>query len=182
MSFRSSPSPSRIRQHEGSYTSAVEQAAAAARDPRYARNHATERQAFGVRDNCMRRVCSEGLAVLLVCALAGGAAAQTVREWLRDPNLRVYSVIFAIVIGRDSSLQSFRVAKVTDPKSGSTRAVPVDVPDEYLKAARRKVEAKGYQPKFKDGEPVEFFTYVFYLPSQPAIVITDLDKPLDNQP
>jgi hypothetical protein len=137
---------------------------------------------FGVRDGRVKFTRSWSLTVLLVCALAGAASGQTVRERSRDPGVRVYSVIFGIVIGRDFSLQEFRVAKVIDPTSGSTRAVPVDVPDEYVQAARRKVEAKGYPPQFKDGQPVEFFTYFFYSPGQAGTVITDLDKPLDKQP
>jgi hypothetical protein len=130
----------------------------------------------------MKFAHSWGLAILLVCALAGVVAGQTVRERLRDPGVHVYSVVFGIVVGRDSVLQGFRVAKVIDAKSGSTRAVPIDVPEEYVQAARRKVETKGYQPKLKDGEPVEFFTYFFYFPDQPGTVITDVDKPLDRQP
>ena len=101
---------------------------------------------------------------------------------MRDSGIHVYSVIFGIVIGRDSSLQSFRVVKVTDPRAGGTRALPVNVPDEYVQAAKRKAEAKGYQPKIKDGEPVEFFTYFFYSPEQPKTVITDLERPLEKQP
>ncbi len=51
-----------------------------------------------------------------------------------------------------------------------------------MRAARHKVEAKGYSPQLKDGEPTEVFIYFYYLPGQPSIVITDLDEPLDKQP
>jgi hypothetical protein len=34
----------------------------------------------------------------------------------------------------------------------------------------------------KDGKPVEVFTYFFYVPEYPNIVVSDLDKPLDKQP
>src|SRR5215470_8722495 len=102
------------------------------------------------------------VAILLACALCGEVTGQTVRERLRDPGVRVYSVIFGVVIGRDLGVQGFRVAKVIDPKSRSTRAVDVDVPEEYVLAARRKVQAKGYSPQLKDDEPTEFFTYFYY--------------------
>jgi hypothetical protein len=125
---------------------------------------------------------SLGLAILLAGLFAGSVAGQTVRERLRDPSLRVYSVVFGIVVGRDATVEAFRVAKVTDPKSGSVRALPVDVPDEFVQAARRKVESKRYPPRLEDGKPVEFFTYFYYMPTQPGTVITDLDRPLENQP
>ena len=32
------------------------------------------------------------------------------------------------------------------------------------------------------GKPVEVFTYFFYVPEHPNVVVTDLDKPLDKQP
>jgi hypothetical protein len=129
------------------------------------------------------RVALLGVLAALLLSTSGEAAdRQTVRERLREPGVPAYSVVFGIVIGRDSKLQGFRVARVIDAKSGNTRAVTVDVPDEYVQAARRKVEAKGYAPKLNDGESVEFFTYFFYLPEQPGTVITDLDRPLDRQP
>jgi hypothetical protein len=122
------------------------------------------------------------VAIVLTCALAAETAGQTVRERLRDPAERAYSVIFGVVIDRDLAVQVFRVAKVVDPKSESARAVAVDVPEEYVRAARRKVEANGYSPQLEDGEPTEFFIYFYYLPGQPSIVVTDLDRPLDQQP
>jgi len=38
------------------------------------------------------------------------------------------------------------------------------------------------KPQMKDGKPVEVFTYFFYVPGHPNVVVTDLDKPLDKQP
>jgi hypothetical protein len=34
----------------------------------------------------------------------------------------------------------------------------------------------------KDGKPVEVFTYCFYVPERPNVVVVDADKPLDKQP
>jgi hypothetical protein len=33
----------------------------------------------------------------------------------------------------------------------------------------------------KDGKPVAVFTYFFYVPERPNIVVVDLDRPLDKQ-
>jgi hypothetical protein len=51
-----------------------------------------------------------------------------------------------------------------------------------MKAAKKKIEAQPPKPKMKDGKPVEVFTYFFYVPDHPNVVVTDLDKPLDKQP
>jgi hypothetical protein len=122
------------------------------------------------------------LSLLLLFVLTCVSSAQTVREQLDDPEFKIYSVIFGITIDADSKLQGFKVSKVIDPKSGSTDAVDVQIPQAYIDAARKKAEAKQYKPKLVDGKPVEFFTYFHYTPKSPATVITDLDQPLDKQP
>jgi hypothetical protein len=121
-----------------------------------------------------------GFFALLFAAVAS-AFAQTVRERLKkEPDFKIYSVIFGVT-GTNSTAPIVRLAKVTDPKSGTTDAVKVDVPDAYIKAAKKKIEAKNYDPKLKDGKPVEFFTYFFYVPGYSNVVVVDLDKPLDKQ-
>jgi len=57
-----------------------------------------------------------------------------------------------------------------------------DLPDAYIKAAKKKIQAEPPEPKIKDGKPVEVFTYFFYVPGHPNVVVVDLDKPLDKQP
>lgn len=105
-----------------------------------------------------------GFFVLLFAAIAL-ASAQTVRERLKqEPDFKIYSVIFGVTTSTNSTTPTVRLAKVTDPKSGTTDPVKVDVPDAFIKAVKKKVEAKQYEPKLKDGKPVEFFTYFFYVP------------------
>ena len=43
------------------------------------------------------------------------------------------------------------------------------------------IRAEPPKSKMKDGKPVEVFTYFFYIPGHPNVVVTDLDKPLDKQ-
>ncbi len=120
--------------------------------------------------------------LLALFLLVGTASAQTVREQLKRPEFCLYSVIFGVTIGADAKLQSFRVSKVIEPKTGTTDAVEVPVPPEYVEAARRKFEAQPHEPKLENGQPVEFFTYFFHSPARPATAITDLDQPIDQQP
>jgi hypothetical protein len=99
----------------------------------------------------------------------------------KEPGFRVYSVIFGVTLDSTTNIVQFRVSKVIDPKSGSTAAVNVPVPGEYVAQARKKFASKPGQPKLLDGRPVEFFTYYFYSPAYPDIVITDLDAPIKKQ-
>ena len=72
-----------------------------------------------------------------------------------------------------------RVQEVGVPK-GSPK---IDkVPDAFIKAAKKKIQAEPPKHKMKDGKPVEVFTYLFYVPDHPNVVVTDLNKPLDKQP
>jgi hypothetical protein len=122
------------------------------------------------------------VSIVLVLGAVASAAAQTVREHLkREPDFRIYSVIFGVTATTNSTVPAVRFAKVTDPKSGTTDAVKVDVPDAYIKAATKKIEAKHYEPQLKDGKPVEFFTYFYYVPGHSNVVVVDLDEPLDKQ-
>jgi len=125
------------------------------------------------------------LAAVLVALLCSVCLAhsETVRERLKhDSAFRIYSVIFGVTVDADSKIQQFRVSKVIDPKSGKTDAVEVKVPNKYVEAAREKFAGKKHAPELKEGKPVEFFTYYIYSPEHPAVVITDLDAPIDKQP
>jgi hypothetical protein len=121
-------------------------------------------------------------ALFAVFAFASGAVAQTVRERLNDSDFHLYSVIFAVTVDAQSRIRTFKVSQVTEPKSGATKSVDVRVPQSFVAAARKRAEANHYEPKFKDGKPVEFFTYYFFTPASPGVVITDLDRPVDQQP
>ena len=120
---------------------------------------------------------------MLLLASVASTSAQTVRERLKkEPDFRIYSVIFGVTATTNSAVTTVRLAKVIDPKSGTTDAVKLDIPDAYIKAAKKKIEAKHYDPEMKEGKPVEFFTYFFYVPGHTNVVVVDLDKPLDKQP
>ena len=122
------------------------------------------------------------LALFCLFAVAPITLGQTVRERLNDADFHLYSVIFGVTVDAKSKVQTFEVSQVIEPKSGSTKSVDVKVPQSFVVAARKKAEAKHYDAKFKDGKPVEFFTYYFFTPKSPSVVITDLDKPVDQQP
>jgi hypothetical protein len=42
-----------------------------------------------------------------------------------------------------------------------------DIPDAYIKAAKKKIQAEPLEPKMKDGKPVEVFMYFFYFQGIP---------------
>jgi hypothetical protein len=123
-----------------------------------------------------------GVLVALLCSLCL-THAETIREKLKpDSTFRIYSVIFGVTLDNDSKIEQFHISKVIDPKSGKTDAVDVKVPKKYVKAARKKFASKKHDPKLENGKPVEFFTYYYYSPDYPDVVITDLDAPIDKQP
>jgi hypothetical protein len=124
-----------------------------------------------------------GLTLLL--GSVASASAQTVRERLnQDPGFRIYPVVFGVTATTKSGPPAVRLVEVGVPK-GSTKsadAAKIDVPDAFIKAAKKKIQAEPPEPKMKDGKPVEVFTYFFYVPGHPNVVVVDLDKPLDKQP
>jgi hypothetical protein len=102
-----------------------------------------------------------------------------------DPGFRIYPVIFGVTATTGSTPPVVRVVEIGTPhseRSKSGKPPKVDVPDAWIKAAKKKIEAKRPKPEMKNGKPVEVFTYFFYVPEHPNIVVTDLDKPLDKQP
>lgn len=119
----------------------------------------------------------------IIVNLVTSASAQTVRDLLmKDPDFRIYSVVFVVTATTNSTLPAIRLAKVTDPKTGTTDAVKLDVPDSYVRAAKKKIEEMHYVPELKDGKPVEFFVHYFYVPGHSNVVIADLNKQINKQP
>jgi hypothetical protein len=115
---------------------------------------------------------------LLVGSVAS-AAAQTVGERMKkDPNFRIYPVIFGVTATTNSTPPVIRPMEVGTPRN----APKIDIPDAWIKAAKKKIQAAPPKPKMKDGKPVEVFIYFFYVPEHPNIVFSDPDKPLDKQP
>jgi hypothetical protein len=119
---------------------------------------------------------------LLALSLIAAASAQPVRELIKRPGFRFYTVVLGITVDERGKITQFRVAGVTDAKSDSKALLPVQVPKGFVAAARKKADAHHYKPKLKNGKPVEFFTYYFYAPDYPNALISDLDLPPENQP
>ena len=117
--------------------------------------------------------------LILLLASVASAPAQTVGERMKkDPNFRIYPVIFGVTATSNSTPPVVRAASVGTPK-GSPK---IDIPDAWIKAAKKKIQTEPPKPQMKDGKPVEVFVYFFYLPDHPNVVVTDPDKPLDKQP
>lgn len=119
---------------------------------------------------------------LLAISLIAAASAQPVRELVRRPGFRFYTVVLGITVDQHGKITRFRVAGVTDAKSDSKALLPVNVPKRFVAAARKKAEAHHYKPRLENGKPVEFFTYYFYAPDYPDALISDLYLPPENQP
>ena len=105
--------------------------------------------------------------LMLLLGSVASASAQTVRERLnQDPGFRIYPVVFGVTATTKSRPPAVRLVEVGVPKG----------------SAKKKIQAEPPEPKMKDGKPVEVFTYFFYVPGHPNVVVVDLDKPLDKQP
>jgi len=97
----------------------------------------------------------------------------------KDPDFQIYPVIFGVTATSKSTPPAIRVMELGVPK-GSAKID--NVRDAFIKAAKKKIQANPPEPKMKDGKPVEVFTYFFYVPGHPNVVVVDLDKPHDKQP
>ena len=97
----------------------------------------------------------------------------------KDPGFRIYPVVFGVTATTNSSPPAIRLVEV-----GTIKGAPKidNVPETFIKAAKKKIQAEPPEPKMKDGKPVEIFAYFFYVPGHPNVVVVDLDKPLDKQP
>jgi hypothetical protein len=119
-----------------------------------------------------------GLMALL--GSVASAPAQTVKERLeKDSGFRVYPVIFGVTATSNSKPPAIRLVEV-----GTIKGAPKidNVPDAFINAAKKKIRAHPPEREMKDGKPVEIFSYFFYVPGHPNVVVVDLDKPLDKQP
>ena len=94
--------------------------------------------------------------LMLLLGSVASASAQTVAErWKNEPGFRVYPVTFAVTA---TTPPVIRVQEVGVPK-GSPKID--NVPDAFVKAAKKKIQAEPPKPQMKDGKPVEVFTYFF---------------------
>ena len=117
--------------------------------------------------------------MLLVSSVAS-ASAQTVKERMKnDRGFRIYPVIFGVTAASNSKPPAIRLVEI-----GTIKGAPKidNLPDAWMKAAKKKIQEQPPKPQMKDGKPAEIFTYFFYVPAHPNLLVTDLDKPLDKQP
>ncbi len=123
---------------------------------------------------------------MLFLGSAAPASAQTVGERVKkDPGFRIYPVIFAVTARTNSTPPAVRLVEVGTPRTERTKSgnpPKIDLPEAWIKAAKKKIQAEPPKPQMKDGKPAEVFTYFFYVPEHPNVVVTDLDKPLEKQP
>ena len=114
------------------------------------------------------------------------ASAETVGERAKkDPSFKIYPVIFSVTVTSNSTPPAVRVVGKGQGKNyrkiSEAEAAKI-IPAAWIKAVKKIIQADPSKPKMKDGKPVEVFTYFFYVPERPNIVVSDLDKPLDKQP
>jgi hypothetical protein len=123
---------------------------------------------------------------MLLLGSGASSSAQTVAERMKKgPNFRIYPVTFGVIATSNSTPLVIRAMEVGTPRNEGTKSghpPKINVPDAWIEAAKKKIQAEPPKPKMKDGKPVEVFTYFFYVPEHPYVVVTNLDKPLDKQP
>ena len=121
--------------------------------------------------------------LMLLLGSIASASAQTVAERVKkDPDFRIYVVTFAVTATTPPMIREQKVGPIRDEPTKGGRPPKIDIPDAWFEAVKKKIEAQPPKPQMKDGKPVEVFTYFFYVPEHPNIVVVDLDKPLDKQP
>src|SRR4030095_15435490 len=111
----------------------------------------------------LRVLRSAGLMLLL--GSVASASAQTVGERMKkDPSFRIYPVIFGVTATTNSRPPAVRLVESGNSRNERTKsgdAPKIDLPDAWIKAAKKKIQAEPPEPKVKDGKPVEVFTYFF---------------------
>ena len=115
------------------------------------------------------------------------ASAETVGERAKkDPSFKIYPVVFSVTVTSNSTPPAVRVVGKGQGKNyrkiSEAEAAKI-IPAAWIKAVKKIIQADPSKSKMKRWEkPVEVFTYFFYVPERPNIVVSDLDKPLDKQP
>jgi hypothetical protein len=124
--------------------------------------------------------------LMLLLGSVASASAETVGERAKkDPSFKIYPVIFSVTATSNSTPPAVRVVGKGQGKNYrkiSEAAAAKIIPAAWIKAVKKIIQTDPSKPKMIDGQPVEVFTYFFYVPERPNIVVSDLDKPLDKQP
>jgi len=116
------------------------------------------------------------LAVVLLAIQVSNAETETIPTYTTGNATEIYAVIFGITVGLDEKIKDVRMAKVIDPLTGSMEAIDITVPEIYVKSAKQLIEKKPYKAKIQNGVPMEVFTYFYYDPNNPEVVITEIKK------
>src|SRR4030095_15519726 len=113
--------------------------------------------------------------LMLLLGLVASASAQTVGERMKkDPNFRIYPVIFGVTATSNSTTPVVRLVEVGTPRDERTKSgnpPKIDLPDAWIKAAKKKIQAEAPKPKMKDGKPVAVFKHFFYVPGHPNVEV-----------
>lgn len=121
------------------------------------------------------------LLLFLTLVAASSLRAGSIRDhFLTNANFQLYSVIFFVRQNADGSIREVRVHKVIEPRSGTTDAVKIDLPEKFTAGAEKLIRARKYEvdTTAKDGLILPFATYFYYAPALGPEPITDLDAPM----
>ncbi len=84
--------------------------------------------------------------LMLLLGSVASASAQTVGERLKkDPDFRIYAVVFGVTATTNSkppAVRLIQVGKISGQSGKSADAVMRDLPDAYIKAAKKKIQAE----------------------------------------
>jgi hypothetical protein len=106
---------------------------------------------------------------------------QTVHERRNgDPLFKLYTVVFKVTADRTGKVQTFTLSRIIDPLSPEAKLPEIQLPQAYLDVAWSKSEAALQKPPRRGS--LESISCFRFTPEQPAIVITDLNLPLGQQP
>src|SRR5262249_2510133 len=89
--------------------------------------------------------------MLLLGSIALASAQSVVGPTKNDPSFRIYPVIFGVTATTKSTPPVVRLVEIGTPvseRSGKTGKPPkIDVPDAWIKAAKKKIQAAPPEPK-----------------------------------
>ena len=93
---------------------------------------------------------------MLLLGSVASASAQTVGERMKkDPSFRIYPVIFGVTATGNSTPPVVRLVEVGTPRKERTKsgdAPKIDLPDAWIKAAKKKIQAEPPKSKMKRWE------------------------------
>ncbi len=102
------------------------------------------------------RNCIQLLLALLLCTIGCSVG------WAQARPQHLYGVIFEVTSDAGGKVATLKVVSVMDPATGSRDPVKLDIPDEFLAAARVELLKRDYPPSS------HFYTYNFYDPQRPG--------------